>query len=140
MRSFDDRRVREPLYYQFEEAVQEFNRAGIPCEFWLDGSFVTRKVDPKDVDVAIKIDVDVSDRLSDAQMALIERANSEDFLHGIDSYVFVSYPRDHHLFSSAAHERETWAEQWGLEHSEQWLKGMLVMRLGETSVGLRIRR
>lgn len=140
VRAFDDRRAREALFFKFEEAVQAFARAMIPCEFWIDGSFVTRKMDPKDVDLAIKIDVEVSDALTPTQLALVDRANSEHFIDGVDSFVFVSYPRDHVLFSSAGNEKESWAEQWGLEHSERWLKGMLVLRLGETSVGLRIRR
>lgn len=33
-----------------------------------------------------------------------------------------------------------WSEQYGREHNGEYLKGIAVLRVGETNVGLRIRR
>lgn len=132
--------TRRSLYYAFEELLQRFLVEKIPCEFWVDGSFLTQKIDPQDVDVAIKIDHDVTSSLTASQRLLVDDANEAEFIKGIDSYVFVALPRHHEHFGTALDERETWAEQFGLEHSERWCKGLAVLRLGETSVGLRIRR
>ena len=132
--------VRSNLYYAFEDLLQRFLIAGIPCEFWLDGSFLTSKPDPSDVDVVIRIDHDVASSLTSEQRLLVDSANEAEFIKGIDSYVSVALPRDHPDAGTDADDRETWAEQFGLEHSALWCKGLAVLRLGETSVGLRLRR
>ena len=138
--AFAERAKRERLYYALEELVQRFLREGIPCEMWIDGSFLTEKPEPDDIDVAVKIDLDVSENLNASQRLLVDDANEAEYIQGIDSFVFVSYPRGHDLYGSDLDERETWAEQFGMEHAQVWCKGLAVLRLGETSVGLRIRR
>jgi hypothetical protein len=137
---FSTSKSRQKLFYAFEEMVQQFLRERMCCDFLINGSFLTQKIDPSDVDIAVRVDVDFHDSMTASQHVLVDAANNEGYISGIDSYVYVSYPRDHVLYDTNANERETWAEQWGLEHSEQWLKGMAVLRLGETDVGLRIRR
>jgi hypothetical protein len=136
----DDRPARQRLYVSLEEMVQEFLRASIPCEFLIDGSFVTRKPRPEDVDVAVRVDWDVYDELTPDQIALVSRANDPEFLPGLDTFSYVAYPRDHPNRGTAADDGETWAEQWGSEHSKRWIKGIAVIRLGETNVGHRLRR
>jgi hypothetical protein len=131
---------RETLFNRLQDFVGRFHRADIPCEMWINGSFLTSKVDPSDVDLSVKIDLDVADNLSVTQRLLVDEANKAEYIIGIDSFVFTAYPRDHPLFDSEINERDSWAEQWGREHSQLWLKGIAVIRLGETSVGLRIRR
>jgi hypothetical protein len=36
--------------------VQTLEAAKVPGELWLDGSFLTEKINPKDVDVILKVD------------------------------------------------------------------------------------
>ncbi|MBJ6124778.1 DUF6932 family protein [Microvirga splendida] len=137
---FPGNRDREHKFHKVEEMVQQFLIAEIPCEMWIDGSFLTEKPDPGDVDIVVKIGFDVSEALTSEQRQLVDAANDIVYIEGIDSFVFVAYPRDHEFFGSEIDDRETWAEQFGLEHSEVWLKGLAVLRLRETNVGLRIRR
>jgi len=137
---FKTSKTREKLFYALDEMVQQFLREDMRCDFLIDGSFFTEKVDPSDVDIAVRIDVDFHATMNASQSILVDAANEMDYITGIDSYVYVSFPRDHVLFDTDANERETWAEQYGWEHSEQWLKGIAVLMLGETDVGIRIRR
>ena len=132
--------TREKLFYALEEMVQQFLREEMRCEFLIDGSFFTEKVDPGDVDIAVRIDVDFQEVMNASQGILVDAANDAHYIGGLDSYVYVAFPRDHVLYDTEANERETWAEQYGWEHSEQWLKGIAVLTLGETDVGIRIRR
>ncbi|MHA6685360.1 DUF6932 family protein [Mesorhizobium sp. A556] len=129
---------REQLYLGLEELVQRFLRVKIPCEFWIDGSFLTEKEEPSDIDVSIFIDLDVREQLTPEQEDLIEKANDIGYINGVDSFVFVVYPRGHDLFHTELDEGHDWGRQYGLENSEFWLKGFVVMRLWETDVGLRI--
>jgi hypothetical protein len=130
---------RKKLFLQLEEFVQRFLREDIPCEVWVDGSYMTKKPEPEDIDVAVKIDCDVADRLNASQRLLVDQANMEDYISHIDSYVFTAFDREHPLFGSDADEQDSWALQWSREHSQVWLKGFAVLRLGETYVGLRVR-
>lgn len=133
-----DESCRERLFLGLEELVQQFLRARIPCEFWVDGSFLTDKEQPDDIDVSIFVDLDVREGMSAEQEDLIEKANEMGYIGGVDSFVFVVYPRGHELFRSELDEGHDWGRQYGLENSEFWLKGFVVMRLWETDVGLRI--
>jgi hypothetical protein len=131
------RSCREKLYYALEEFVQMFIREKIPCEILVDGSFMTEKPLPDDVDVAALIDAKFADNMSSSQKDLAFTANEPDFIDGVDSFVDVTYPCDHEYYRT---ETKTWAEQFGIEHGETWLKGVAVLRIWETNVGLRIRR
>lgn len=66
----DKRRL--TLYLKLEEFIQMLLVAEIPCEVWLDGSFLTRKEEPDDIDVTVILDHGANDWLSSEQMALID--------------------------------------------------------------------
>jgi hypothetical protein len=104
----------------------------------LDGSFLTEKPNPDDADVKVYIDVDAHDNLTDEQHALCIEMNEKDYILGVDSTVFVTYPRGHECFGCALDPRNQ-GEDYGIEHSETWLKGYIVLMPGETDVGLRFR-
>ena len=140
--NFANNDVRRELFAAFETFVRLFADLAIPCDMLIDGSFLTEKRDPSDIDVAVRLESDVTDRLTFEQRDLVDHVNEAEQLHvaGVDGFVYTSFPREHPLFSSDIDEKETWAEMYGIEHSKVWLKGMVVLRLGETDVGLRIRR
>jgi hypothetical protein len=58
--SFPEPGRRRHLFHRLEEFIQAFLVAGIPCEVWLDGSFLTEKEAPGDLDVTVILDADVS--------------------------------------------------------------------------------
>lgn len=126
---------RHDLCHSLERLIDALNDAEIPCDLYLDGSFVTEKVEPKDLDVAIRMEADVYEALSDQQKALLSEINDGEFIIDLDTFVYVAYPRGHPSFGTAADEKETWAELWGREHDGQYIKGIAVIRLGETDVG-----
>jgi hypothetical protein len=133
------RRLR--LFHRLEELVQAFLLAGIPCEIWLNGSLLTRKDEPNDLDGTVILEPDVSEALTVEQSQLVEDATAARIASDVDSFVWVKRRREDPLFGDeAADPAFTWGEQYGCECSEQWLKGFVVMKLGETDVGLRICR
>src|SRR4051812_27561577 len=96
--AFPGNRDCEYKFRKVEEMVQQFLVEKIPCEMWVDGSFLTAKPDPDDVDIVVRLDFDVADNLTSGQRNLIDAANDLGYIDGIDSFVFVTYPRDHPLF------------------------------------------
>ena len=133
------RASRERLFYGLEDFVQRYLVARLPCEIFVDGSFLTEKLQPDDVDVAVSIEFCVSQNLTPQQRILIDATNNEDFIGGVDSTAMIRYPRDHPCFRTAA-DLGNAGELYGVEHSRQWLKGYVTLRVGETDVGHRICR
>lgn len=42
---------RKFLVERFESLLEKIESLGIPCEIWIDGSFVTKKEEPNDIDM-----------------------------------------------------------------------------------------
>lgn len=135
---------RRNLYYKVEELVQQFLVAGIPCEFWIDGSFVTEKPEPDDVDIAIKIMDDVTSNLSDNQRHLVYEISGKDvYIQGLDIFVFTGYWIGHEFYGTDVddgHSRttQTYGQLYGKD-MDDWLKGIVVLPLWENRIGLRLR-
>jgi hypothetical protein len=130
---------REKLFYALEQLVQEILLVKLRCTAFVDGSFLTEKPDPSDVDVLINIDEDVMNNLSSDQRILIDALNMEHYIVFIDSLAFTTYHREHPYFGTALDIGNA-GDAYGLEHAGVWLKGIAVLRFGETDVGLRICR
>jgi hypothetical protein len=47
---------RSHLFLHLEQLVQDLLIRRIPCEMWIDGSFLTTKEEPGDLDVIVKFD------------------------------------------------------------------------------------
>lgn len=66
VRRFEYRERREGLFFALAAFVHRFREADIPREMFIDGSFLTKKQDPSDVDVAVELDHDVANSLTKA--------------------------------------------------------------------------
>src|SRR5438552_3601751 len=53
---FDLSTKRKPLMEAFRVVLDCLATAGATCEIWLDGSFVTAKINPKDIDFIAVVD------------------------------------------------------------------------------------
>ena len=80
---------------------KNFWRLGIPCEFWIDGSFVTEKPEPGDVDIAIKVMDDVMRGLNEDQRCFLENISGKDvYIKGLDIFVFAGYWIGHDFYGT----------------------------------------
>jgi hypothetical protein len=130
---------RRNLYFKLEAFVQQFLVAGICCQIWVDGSFLTTKEDPNDLDVTVMIEPEVGTGLTPQQDALLADTNSDLSDPDLDSFAFILRSREDPLFADEhADPGNSWHELYGCEHSKQWLKGFAILRLRETHVGLRL--
>lgn len=144
--AFEENAWRRRLHLALEEFVFAFIQEHIRCDMLIGGSFLTAKPFPDDVDVAVELAFDLAEDLTPSQRRLVDTVNEEGYTDGIDGFVYTVFPRGHELFG---HERLlgavpedgiSWAEQYQLEHSGRWLKGVAVHRVLETDVGLRLCR
>lgn len=129
---------REKLFYALEDFIQLLLVQKIRCDIFIDGSFLTAKKDPDDVDVIVSIEHEVFESLSEQQMQCIEKINYQP-VPSVDSFAGTTYPREHERHGTAA-DLGNAGEVYGLEHGQVWLKGYAVVRLWETDVRNRICR
>lgn len=137
--SFQGSQRRPVLYRHLEEFFAFLMTAGFPCELWVDGSLLTQKEEPDDLDLAVIIDRDAYDQLTDEQRQIWDRLAKEPYSAEVDSFAYVRRLRGDPFFADESLDPAySWSEQYLLEHSDQWLKGYVVVKLRETDVGLRI--
>lgn len=123
--------TRKAVFTGLVAVILELNKAGITGELWIDGSFVTTKIDPMDVDMLLRVQAGLYD--SDAaKRAAVDWASSANLLdsHLCDSYRWVEYSVGHPLFADSEADREYWTDWFG--HSrppKKTPKGLVVIDL-----------
>lgn len=130
--------TRHEIFAQFEALVIDLGIRRFRCEILCNGSFVTDAVDPGDIDIVVRIDHDFADEMSAEDRAFFDALNDDLADHVVDTFAEVSYPIGHPNFG--LEEGVSWEAHYGLEHGAVWLKGIAVLKVGETDVGLRLRR
>lgn len=135
---FPETSSRHAIFAAFEALLGDLCRGGIRCEILCNGSFVTEAADPRDIDVVVRIDHDFVELMTDDQGMFFDALNDDLEERLVDTFAEVAYPIGHPEFG--AEEGISWEAHYGLEHGQKWLKGVAVLKLGETDVGLRLRR
>lgn len=125
------------LFAELERLVDGLAAMNVVCELWVDGSFLTEKADPDDIDVSFAasitdleaLDVKIQDWI------LFNLDGSKRYSPHLDTYICVRYPRDHP--NRAADKTDYWTEKWGVGWDDR-LTGYAVIRLGDNDVGHRL--
>lgn len=95
---------------------------------WIDGSFLTQKIEPDDVDLVVALQ-HVNGNDTPAQRAVLQRIVNQNFSFPIqcDSYVLVEYPTGHPSYWFGEYMRAYWIRQLGFARGRT-LKGIAVVR------------
>ena len=121
--------TRRPIMDRVIEVIRKVSDAGVIGEFWLDGSFITEKIDPEDVDTLLRVSSDQYDS-DPAKQIVIDWASNEDLwmTHSCDAYKWVEYSSGHPLFFQSEEMRIRWTDWYG--HSRRRIpKGIIVVNL-----------
>ena len=112
-----------------EDMAGKLDAAAVAGELWVDGSFVTEKINPNDADVVLKLESTVVENADPAQEAIIGWVNSNTrATHLCDSYVFVTWPVGHPQYWVGEYMESYWMRQWGFDRANG-MKGMAVIAL-----------
>lgn len=112
--------TRAAIMEGLERVLAQLTQTGLQAEAWIDGSFLTEKIDPEDSDIVVRVTPDDIGQITPEQALAIE------WLHGdlrqdhrCDSYFFVEL-----------HEwlRAYWIRQFGFSR-DNVLKGIAVVNL-----------
>ncbi len=120
---------RKPIMEGLRQFVQKLNDAEVEGDLWLDGSFLSQKIDPKDVDIVLRL----SGEFYDAAEPVVRDAvdwvvtNQKSTLL-CDSYTLFEYQTTHPLHDEGKWWYSYWHVKWGFSRQEV-PKGIAVVPL-----------
>ena len=119
---------REPIMRSLEAMCFALSSSLVKGEVWVDGSFLTQKIEPDDVDVIVVLPSGVNG--TPEQKSVIARVDAQDFKFPIpcDSYTNIQYPEGHKKYWFGEFMRAYWIKQFGFARSLQTMKGIAVIR------------
>jgi hypothetical protein len=104
--------------------------AGVRGELWLDGSFLTEKVNPGDVDVLLRLQGEDCEEMTDDQrkaVCLLKDGNTKAEL-GVHGFVLFQYRPEHPHYWVGEYMYAYWMKQWGFARNEDQ-KGIAALSL-----------
>ena len=124
--------TRDTIMRGLEEVVNTLRANDIAGDLWINGSFVTEKIDPNDVDIVLFVDGEFLENATPEQKQAINWLSSD--LKGsyrCDSYTSVRWPESSARHWEGEYWRAYWTRQWGFDRSDAPAKGIVVVSLEE---------
>ena len=110
-----------------ESVIARLANDGVEGQLWVDGSFLTEKIDPEDSDVVFVFTDAFAQQATPVQIARIKWLEDDlKFGYRCDSYFFVEYPPGHPRSGYGEWMRAYWIKQFGFSRTNE-LKGMAVV-------------
>ena len=99
IKAFPNSTTRRYLFENYLSYINDFQKDVFPYfEQWIDGSFITKKENPKDIDIVTFLDYKVYELRGEPFMDKFWSFSLEK--QGIDAYIVKTYPSSHNLFSA----------------------------------------
>jgi hypothetical protein len=121
--------IRGTIVSGLKTFIQTLEAANVVGDLWLDGSFLTEKINPKDIDVVLKIDGALYNSGTPEQRQAVDWviANQKLTLK-CDSYALFEYPPGDPLHDEGRWWYAYWLKQWGFSREDD-PKGIVVLSL-----------
>lgn len=123
---------REMLWNNLLKLIDELRSSKLPCKLWIDGSYVTKKIDPDDIDLIVEVDVGKLQTATVDQKALLAKINAQAY-HGdpmkLHTFVIFSAPAGHVSYPTAETVRARWIKDWGYSLKKRTPKGILILEV-----------
>jgi hypothetical protein len=127
---FPDSIIRASIMDGLEYVVGRLNQSGLHMEVWIDGSFVTEKLNPEDSDIAVQFSGAEYDAALPAQKAPVQWATATNLVptYKCDCYPFPVFPAGHPLHAHGEWRRSYWLAKFGHDRLDN-PKGLAVIKL-----------
>ena len=130
---FDLSTSRAPLMDNLEEVLGRLQAVEIEGKVWIDGSFLTEKIDPDDVDLVVALTSTFIEAATPSQTTTIEWIYSNLYdTYKCHSFTFTTYPEGHPYYLDGVWNHDFWMTQWGFDRSNN-PKGIAVLPLPKGS-------
>jgi hypothetical protein len=103
-----------------EKVVQILMTENIQAQLWIDGSFLTKKIDPFDSDMLVMIQGDFYANASPKQKAVIDWLKT-DLTAGYycHSFLHFGHPAGHPEYDASEWDRAYWLRQFGFSRKNE---------------------
>jgi hypothetical protein len=120
---------RETLWTNFLGIVHQLKTVGISCKIWIDGSFLTKKIEPDDVDFVVDVPAHVADNPTPAQKALLNELGNLAFCKTgkLHSFLMLNAPLVHKYYALSQRLHEQWKRDFGFAYVSREPKGIAVV-------------
>jgi hypothetical protein len=122
---------RDDIMTKLESVIDTLRKEKVEADVWVDGSFLTEKIDPEDSDILLHVQGDFYDNAAPEQRKAIDWVNSNlKATHLCDSYVHFEYPKGHVWHATGEWMKAYWIKQFGFSRPpDEEFKGMALIRL-----------
>lgn len=96
--------------YRFQDDVFTY------FEQWINGSFISKKENPKDIDLVTFLDYSIYEKRGDKILDQFWKFSLEGQF--LDSYIVKAYPENHPNYSVYLSERNLWQDRYGTDREE----------------------
>jgi len=122
--AFPKSTTRKRLFENYLRYIYRFQDEVFPIfEQWINGSFVTQKENPKDIDMVTFLDYEVYEKRGNKVLDKFWTFSLED--EGIDSYLVKDYPKDHFLYKEVLKKKDVWLKLYANNRTTIPTKGFL---------------
>lgn len=128
--------TRESIMRGLDCIVERLESAGFEGELWLNGSFLTEKIDPQDVDIVLRLSGEFYDRMSPSQSYILKWWVQTDLFPGYccDTYFFVDFKAGDPRQNDGDRMRRYWLDLFGTSRVGD-PKGIGVLHLPQSVSG-----
>lgn len=107
--SFEESATREYLFAEYFDFIQDFKReVGGNIIVWIDGSFVTNKLNPNDLDLVILIDDAIyTEKYSHIYQYFNNHSKDKKYIN-LDIYTVRIYPTNHPMYKFSQSDKAYW--------------------------------
>lgn len=110
--------------------VDQLKSLRIKCKLWLDGSLLTEKVEPDDVDVVVDVAFDALNAATPLQRAFLGELSAHAFRDApkkLHTFLIFSAPFGHVAAPRAAVLRDQWIKDFGFSFRKRTPKGIALL-------------
>ena len=127
---FDLSKTRSDILFGLSVIVRVLSDAGVNGHLWVDGSFLTQKIDPADVDCVLRLWGPWVAQVTPNQIAALKWFSEPNRQadHSCHTFVFVEWPEGHSEHARGSELRDYWRRWFGRSRSGND-KGIASVRL-----------
>jgi hypothetical protein len=125
---------RPMLWNNFIWLTNELQTRNLRCKLWLDGSFVTKKIDPTDIDIIVECDVGHLPSLNLDQRSFLKRLTDHEFKNAprfLHTFFIPAAPLGHMEWAKCQEIKNNWINDFGYSFEKRVPKGIATTEVGK---------
>lgn len=122
---------RQALWDNFVAIAAHLKNLKIPCDIWIDGSFLTKKIDPDDIDFVVDVPVSILDAATIAQAAFLKKLSAMAFCANekLHSFIMFEAPAMHKGHAKSIELHSQWKRDFGISYVKKEPKGIAILKV-----------